>query len=793
MATWADKSGHGNDAVQSDALNQPTCRLGVLNSQPVLRFDGHNDFFNLPDLMSGWEQAEVVVVLRARNAQPLEAKRLWLLGCRGYASYPNTDGNLSDDFASRTMRIWAPGSSVGEFHIYDRSSQAGSWAVWMNGRADASGSQNVFGSTNSPMLGAPVDSFDGDIAELLVFNSVLTSEQRNAIGSYLSQKYALQSAPAAPVLAATPLSASQVVLNWSHDAANIVVRSTIERKTGSGGTYAAVGSVYENSAASFVDSGLAPDTEYYYRVTVATYGGATASEERLVRTFAAGAAVPVADLRLWLNTISLSGVSDGTALPAWLDASGYGNNATASDPAPTVAADVLNGNPALHWHCDESSATAPYCLPNFMYSMTECEVFCVLRAAAATPTAARPLWNFSSVSTDSLGYPATDGGIVDDFASCSVHTLGVPAQPLDQFHLYNVSSSSGLWTARINGIPLLSERHSFGYRPATTLGGQVAGTFDGDIAEVLVFDRVLTSEERLAVESYLNHRLGFAAAAAAPTGLSADVISSQLVSLCWHPAPATVAAVYYVERKTGSDGVYAQIATVTGSSSYFDPTVTPGTQYFYRVKASYFSADSDYSNEATATTPASGNLNLPAAGLALWLKGDALSGMADRAPVATWADRSGCGNDAAQTVVSRQPVVALNALNGWPVVRFAGAADLAFGNFLSGFSAAELFVVVKSSASSAQTAWRFGASGVSPAYPDANGQIVEDFASATSRSVYPAQPLTQPHLYNVSGDSSRWASRMNGLVLASGTNQAFAWSTPHAGRFGRPFFRGRHC
>ena len=63
---------------------------------------------------------------------------------------------------------------------------------------------------------------------------------------------------------------------------------------------------------------------------------------------------------------------------------------------------------------------------------------------------------------------------------------------------------------------------------------------------------------------------------------------------------------FIVERKTGTTGTYARIAT-TGArvTSYVDSTVAAGTTYCYRIKASNGSRDSDYSNEACGS-PAAG-------------------------------------------------------------------------------------------------------------------------------------------------------------------------------------------
>ncbi len=59
---------------------------------------------------------------------------------------------------------------------------------------------------------------------------------------------------------------------------------------------------------------------------------------------------------------------------------------------------------------------------------------------------------------------------------------------------------------------------------------------------------------------------------------------------------------FIVERKTGTTGAYARIATTAiGITTYTDSTVAAGTTYCYRVKASSALGDSGYSNEACKT------------------------------------------------------------------------------------------------------------------------------------------------------------------------------------------------
>ncbi len=62
---------------------------------------------------------------------------------------------------------------------------------------------------------------------------------------------------------------------------------------------------------------------------------------------------------------------------------------------------------------------------------------------------------------------------------------------------------------------------------------------------------------------------------------------------------------FIVERKTGTAGTYARIATTgTGTTTYTDSAVVAGTTYCYRVKASNALGESGYSNEACGSPAA---------------------------------------------------------------------------------------------------------------------------------------------------------------------------------------------
>ena len=92
------------------------------------------------------------------------------------------------------------------------------------------------------------------------------------------------------------------------------------------------------------------------------------------------------------------------------------------------------------------------------------------------------------------------------------------------------------------------------------------------------------------------------AAPAAPSALAATTVSTTQINLSWTDN-ATNETGFKIERKTGSGGTYAQIATVNADvTGYSDTGLTATTTYYYRVRATNSIGDSAYSNEANATT-----------------------------------------------------------------------------------------------------------------------------------------------------------------------------------------------
>ncbi len=94
-----------------------------------------------------------------------------------------------------------------------------------------------------------------------------------------------------------------------------------------------------------------------------------------------------------------------------------------------------------------------------------------------------------------------------------------------------------------------------------------------------------------------------ATAPKAPTGLTANATSSGSIDLAWTDSSDNEES-FKIER--GTDGTtFTEIGTTTANTaSHSDTGLTASTKYYYRVRASNGTGDSDYSNIADATTQA---------------------------------------------------------------------------------------------------------------------------------------------------------------------------------------------
>jgi len=253
----------------------------------------------------------------------------------------------------------------------------------------------------------------------------------------------------------------------------------------------------------------------------------------------------------------------------------------------------------------------------------------VLKAATNTPAANSSLWQIGNAAAygSILGnsYPEMNGSIADDFASTTMKYEGVASQSLTQYHLYEVASQPNNFATWINGGLLYQNvTNVVGFAAAGTIytggmslgcfhyfipntgnndvAGSYNGFFNGDIAEVLIFNRGLTWDERIVVGNYLTSKYNLSQSAVnssppgMPTNLMATGVAPYRINLSW-ARTSTNETAFIIERKLGVGGTYQEIGSVSPATNFVDATASPTNQNFYRVKAENYFGQSSYSPE----------------------------------------------------------------------------------------------------------------------------------------------------------------------------------------------------
>ena len=141
--------------------------------------------------------------------------------------------------------------------------------------------------------------------------------------------------------------------------------------------------------------------------------------------------------------------------------------------------------------------------------------------------------------------------------------------------------------------------HSVGFGHSADAAAIMAPTARGNRGAVLAADDI-------AAVSFLypGSKSSGPVVPAAPGSLAASA-SGTTINLSWADNSNNEDG-FRLERKTGSAGVYAQIAQLpAGQTSFSNTGLQAATTYFYRVRAFNAAGNSGYSNEASATTQSS--------------------------------------------------------------------------------------------------------------------------------------------------------------------------------------------
>ncbi len=232
---------------------------------------------------------------------------------------------------------------------------------------------------------------------------------------------------------------------------------------------------------------------------------------------------------LWLAADRITGLSDGDAVATWSDLSATSNHATQANAGnrPVYKTGIANGRPVVRF----DGANSALDLTSEPALTTEATIFVVAsQAAAATGTlyshsyksgglypryllgyAAAQQLNVARTNDvgDAFNFQEAYGGSGDDTVAASTFYVAMAVHTAGLAKLFALDGQEQAMTWTFNGSSKLITGLAGAFHKAT-IGARWAAAYDGflngDIAEVIIYNRKLNYGERARVLRYLKRK-----------------------------------------------------------------------------------------------------------------------------------------------------------------------------------------------------------------------------------------------------------------------------------------------
>lgn len=430
--------------------------------------------------------------------------------------------------------------------------------------------------------------------------------------------------PAPSGLSATAQSTSNISLGWS-DNSTSEDGFTIERSS-NGSNWSVLATTAANST-SYNNSGLSPDSTWFYRVRA--FAGADVSSWSNTASATTFDVAPTAPTGLSASAASASQIN-----LSWVDQAGnedgYRVERSANGSSGWGSIASLSANSTSYSNTGLAASTA------YFY-----------RVAATNSVGDSGFSNTANATTDdpppfvdyvAQGQLNSEGSVSGGYANThydddSVQTIteqqsgGNPRKrrsSLSHRWTFNVVSGNSMTLSANAWSGGSSDNDDFQFQWSTdgstyTNAFLVSSTLTGNLQSAALpagysgtlYVRVIDTDNTQgasAVDSVSVDQLVIrvdntpVTPPADPSLLGANAVAHNQVDLTWTDN-ANDETGYEVQRAAGGSGSYGTIATLgAGASSYSDTGVSPLTTYDYRVRAIKGAAQSGFSNVASATT-----------------------------------------------------------------------------------------------------------------------------------------------------------------------------------------------
>ena len=182
VPNWTDRSGNNNHALQGALASQPVYRVGVagLLLRAAVVFDNVNDFMELTNILV--TSTSTYFIVYSKNAAGTTAN--WLLSDTGGSYEYYQDG---DTWKQTSTSDWPILTNQNNYYIRQCVSDVLTIKRYANGVSTSTARSGP--DARFRYLGYPGGACNSAIAEVIVYDRVLTDGERLSVVTYLEKKY----------------------------------------------------------------------------------------------------------------------------------------------------------------------------------------------------------------------------------------------------------------------------------------------------------------------------------------------------------------------------------------------------------------------------------------------------------------------------------------------------------------------------------------------------------------------------------------------------------------------------
>jgi hypothetical protein len=201
ISAWNDKSGAGNNFTQSNEEYKPLYVVSGLNGKPLARFNGSSNFLNGGNILNvGTDDISIFFVLKFSTTI-----QMWFskstpasVGYYYYYASPNTGAVCANAVPALTLFNKASYNTPNTYQIHNFFSNRDSGKSYFlkdnvqQWDFDIVNPANEQINSENCLIGAWREGsyyLNGDVAEIIIYNRTLTTDERTQIYNYLHAKY----------------------------------------------------------------------------------------------------------------------------------------------------------------------------------------------------------------------------------------------------------------------------------------------------------------------------------------------------------------------------------------------------------------------------------------------------------------------------------------------------------------------------------------------------------------------------------------------------------------------------